>query len=160
MEDILRILEKETNKVSRARMALMLGMSEEEINAQIEKLERENVIVGYKTLINWDKTDREVVNALIELKVTPQRGEGFDKIADRILKYPQVKSLYLMSGTYDLAVTLEGKSMRDVALFVAQKLAPMEEILSTATHFVLKKYKEEGVVFVEDESDPRQMITI
>lgn len=160
MEDILRILEKETNKVSRARMALMLGMSEEEINAQIEKLEKENVIVGYKTLINWDKTDREVVNALIELKVTPQRGEGFDKIADRILKYPQVKSLYLMSGTYDLAVTLEGKSMRDVALFVAQKLAPMEEILSTATHFVLKKYKEEGVVFVEDESDPRQMITI
>ena len=160
MEDILRILEKETNKVSRARMALMLGMSEEEINAQIEKLEKENVIVGYKTLINWDKTDREVVNALIELKVTPQRGEGFDKIADRILKYPQVKSLYLMSGTYDLAVTLEGKSMRDVALFVAQKLAPMEEILSTATHFVLKKYTEEGVVFVEDESDPRQMITI
>ena len=160
MEDILRILEKETNKVSRARMALMLGMSEEEINAQIEKLEKENVIVGYKTLINWDKTDREVVNALIELKVTPQRGEGFDKIADRILKYPQVKSLYLMSGTYDLAVTLEGKSMRDVALFVAQKLAPMEEILSTATHFVIKKYKEEGVVFVEDESDPRQMITI
>ena len=160
MEDILRILEKETNKVSRARMALMLGMSEEEINAQIEKLEKENVIVGYKTLINWDKTDREVVNALIELKVTPQRGEGFDKIADRILKYPQVKSLYLMSGTYDLAVTLEGKSMRDVALFVAQKLAPMEEILSTATHFVLKKYKEEGIVFVEDESDPRQMITI
>ena len=160
MEDILRILEKETNKVSRARMALMLGMSEEEINAQIEKLEKENLIVGYKTLINWDKTDREVVNALIELKVTPQRGEGFDKIADRILKYPQVKSLYLMSGTYDLAVTLEGKSMRDVALFVAQKLAPMEEILSTATHFVLKKYKEEGIVFVEDESDPRQMITI
>ena len=160
MEDILRILEKETNKVSRARMALMLGMSEEEINAQIEKLEKENVMVGYKTLINWDKTDREVVNALIELKVTPQRGEGFDKIADRILKYPQVKSLYLMSGTYDLAVTLEGKSMRDVALFVAQKLAPMEEILSTATHFVLKKYKEEGIVFVEDESDPRQMITI
>ena len=160
MEDILRILEKETNKVSRARMALMLGMSEEEINAQIEKLEKENVIVGYKTLINWDKTDREVVNALIELKVTPQRGEGFDKIADRILKYPQVQSLYLMSGTSDLAVTLEGKSMRDVALFVAQKLAPMEEILSTATHFVLKKYKEEGIVFVEDESDPRQMITI
>jgi len=160
MEDILRILEKETNKVSRARMALMLGMSEEEINAQIEKLEKENVIVGYKTLINWDKTDREVVTALIELKVTPQRGEGFDKIADRILKYPQVKSLYLMSGTYDLAVTIEGKSMRDVALFVAQKLAPMEEILSTATHFVLKKYKEEGIVFVEDESDPRQMITI
>ncbi len=101
-----------------------------------------------------------MVNALIELKVTPQRGEGFDKIADKIYKYPQVTSLYLMSGAYDIAVMLNGTSMREVALFVAQKPAPMEEVLSTATHFVLKKYKEEGVVFDEDKGDPRQMITI
>lgn len=160
MADILKLLEKEQNMISRASMAMKLGLSEEEVAAQIEKLEKDNVIVGYKTLINWDKTDREVVNALIELKVTPQRGEGFDKIADKIYKYPQVTSLYLMSGAYDIAVMLNGTSMREVALFVAQKLAPMEEVLSTATHFVLKKYKEEGVVFDEDKSDPRQMITI
>lgn len=160
MSDILKLLEKEQNMISRASMAMKLGLSEEEVAAQIEKLEKDNVIVGYKTLINWDKTDHEVVNALIELKVTPQRGEGFDKIADKIYKYPQVTSLYLMSGAYDIAVMLNGTSMREVALFVAQKLAPMEEVLSTATHFVLKKYKEEGVVFDEDKSDPRQMITI
>lgn len=101
-------------------------------------MEKENVIVGYKTIVNWDKTDKDVVVALIELRITPQRGEGFDKVAERIYKYPQVKSLYLMSGAYDLAVTIEGKSMKEVALFVAQKLAPMDSIISTATHFVLK----------------------
>ena len=160
MMDILKILEKENNKVSRAKIAHMLGVTDEEVAAEIKKLEEENVIVGYKTLINWDKTDTEVVNALIELRVTPQRGEGFDKIADRIYKYPQVKSLYLMSGAYDLAVTIEGKTMKEVALFVAQKLAPMDCIVSTATHFVLKKYKEEGIVFGESEKDTRQVITL
>ena len=160
MKDILKILEKENNKVSRAKIAHMLGITDEEVAAEIKKLEDENVIVGYKTLINWDKTDTEVVTALIELRVTPQRGEGFDKIADRIYKYPQVKSLYLMSGAYDLAVTIEGKTMKEVALFVAQKLAPMDCIVSTATHFVLKKYKEEGIVFGESEKDTRQVITL
>lgn len=160
MKDILKILEKENNKVSRAKIAHMLGVTDEEVAAEIKKLEEENVIVGYKTLINWDKTDTEVVTALIELRVTPQRGEGFDKIADRIYKYPQVKSLYLMSGAYDLAVTIEGKTMKEVALFVAQKLAPMDCIVSTATHFVLKKYKEEGIVFGESEKDTRQVITL
>ena len=138
----------------------MLGITEEEVSSEIESLERDNVIVGYKALINWDKTDEEVVNAIIELRVTPQRGEGFDKIAERIYKYPQVKSLYLMSGAYDLGVIIEGKTMREVALFVAQKLAPMDSILSTATHFILKKYKEEGIVFNDDEKDTRQVITL
>lgn len=138
----------------------MLGMEEKEVADKIEKMEKENVIVGYKTIVNWDKTDKDVVVALIDLRITPQRGEGFDKVAERIYKYPQVKSLYLMSGAYDLSVTIEGKSMKEVALFVAQKLAPMDSIISTATHFVLKKYKEEGIVFEDDEKDTRQVITL
>ena len=160
MEEILNILDKEKGNVSRAKIAQMLGMEEKEVTDKIEKMEKENVIVGYKTIVNWDKTDKDVVVALIELRITPQRGEGFDKVAERIYKYPQVKSLYLMSGAYDLAVTIEGKSMKEVALFVAQKLAPMDSIISTATHFVLKKYKEEGIVFEDDEKDTRQVITL
>ena len=160
MEEILNILDKEKGNISRARIAQMLGIEEQEVAESIEKMEKENVIVGYKTIVNWDKTDKDVVTALIELRITPQRGEGFDKVAERIYKYPQVKSLYLMSGAYDLAVTIEGKSMKEVALFVAQKLAPMDSIISTATHFVLKKYKEEGIVFEDDEKDTRQVITL
>jgi len=160
MEEVLNILDKEKGNVSRAKIAQMLGMEEKEVADKIEKMEKENVIVGYKTIVNWDKTDKDVVVALIELRITPQRGEGFDKVAERIYKYPQVKSLYLMSGAYDLAVTIEGKSMKEVALFVAQKLAPMDSIISTATHFVLKKYKEEGIVFEDDEKDTRQVITL
>ena len=160
MEEILNILDKEKGNVSRAKIAQMLGMEEKEVADKIEKMEKENVIVGYKTIVNWDKTDKDVVVALIELRITPQRGEGFDKVAERIYKYPQVKSLYLMSGAYDLAVAIEGKSMKEVALFVAQKLAPMDSIISTATHFVLKKYKEEGIVFEDDEKDTRQVITL
>lgn len=160
MEEILNILDKEKGNVSRAKIAQMLGMEEKEVADKIEKMEKENVIVGYKTIVNWDKTDKDVVVALIELRITPQRGEGFDKVAERIYKYPQVKSLYLMSGAYDLAVTIEGKSMKEVALFVAQKLAPMDSIISTATYFVLKKYKEEGIVFEDDEKDTRQVITL
>ena len=160
MEEILNILDKEKGNVSRAKIAQMLGIEEKEVADKIEKMEKENVIVGYKTIVNWDKTDKDVVVALIDLRITPQRGEGFDKVAERIYKYPQVKSLYLMSGAYDLAVTIEGKSMKEVALFVAQKLAPMDSIISTATHFVLKKYKEEGIVFEDDEKDTRQVITL
>ena len=160
MEEILNILDKEKGNVSRAKIAQMLGMEEKEVADKIEKMEKENVIVGYKTIVNWDKTDKDIVVALIELRITPQRGEGFDKVAERIYKYPQVKSLYLMSGAYDLSVTIEGKSMKEVALFVAQKLAPMDSIISTATHFVLKKYKEEGIVFEDDEKDTRQVITL
>lgn len=160
MEEILNILDKEKGNVSRAKIAQMLGMEEKELADKIEKMEKENVIVGYKTIVNWDKTDKDVVVALIDLRITPQRGEGFDKVAERIYKYPQVKSLYLMSGAYDLSVTIEGKSMKEVALFVAQKLAPMDSIISTATHFVLKKYKEEGIVFEDDEKDTRQVITL
>lgn len=160
MNDILEILEKNGPKLGNAQIAQMLGKTEEEVAAIIAGLEKDNIIVGYKTMINWDETDEDHVTALIELRITPQRGEGYDKVAERIYKYPQVKSLYLMSGAYDLAVTIEGKSMKDVALFVAQKLAPMETVISTATHFILKKYKDDGLIFYKDEKDSRQVITL
>lgn len=160
MNDILKILDKEQGNISIEKIAQMLGVSMEEVAQKIDEMEKNNIIVGYKTIVNWDKTDCEKVTALIELKITPQRGQGFDKVAERIFKYPQVKSLYLMSGAYDLAVTVSGKTMKEVALFVAQKLAPMDSIISTATHFVLKKYKEEGIVFEDDEKDTRQVITL
>ena len=160
MDDILRILDKEQGVVNTEKISRMLGIPEEEVAAKIEELENNHIIAGYKTIVNWDKTDREVVTALIDLRVTPQRGEGFDKVAERIYKYPQVRALYLMSGAYDLSVMIEGKTMKDVALFVAQKLAPMESIISTATHFVLKKYKSEGIIFDDNEKDTRQVITL
>ena len=118
-----------------------------DIKKIIEKYEADGVILGYKTMIDWDKTDREYVSALIEVKITPQRDRGFDRVAERIYNYPEVQSLYLMSGGYDLAVMIEGKTMREVAYFVAQKLAPIEDVISTATHFVLRKYKDKGVVY-------------
>ena len=160
MDDILRILDKEQGVVDINKISRMLGLSEEEVSDKIKSLEADHIITGYKTIVNWDKTDREVVRALIDLRVTPQRGEGFDRVAERIYKYPQVRALYLMSGAYDLSVVIEGKTMKEVALFVAQKLAPMESVVSTATHFVLKKYKEEGIIFEDDEKDTRQVITL
>ena len=159
-KDILKLIDK-NSKMSVHDLAAMLNAKEEEIQAEICAMEADQVICGYTTLINWDKVnDEEAVTALIEVKVTPQRGDGFDRIAERIYKYPQVSSLYLMSGAYDLSVVIEGRTMKEVALFVAQKLAPMESVISTATHFVLKKYKEEGVIFKEGGKDSRQVITI
>jgi len=159
VEKILKLLEQDKTR-SNEKIARMLGITEEDVAAKIAELEREKVIVGYKTLINWDRTDKEVVDAFIELKVTPQRGEGFDKVAERIYKYPQVKTVYLMSGTHDIAVMIEGKTMKEVALFVAEKLAPMDNVISTSTSFVLKKYKQEGVIFEDGEKDTRQVITL
>ncbi len=159
MYELLKILEKDGTR-SNKQIAGMLGMTEEEVASKIKELEKNKVIVGYKTIINWDKTDYEVVDAFIELKVTPQRGEGFDRVAERIYKYPQVKTVYLMSGTHDIAVIIEGSSMKEVALFVAEKLAPMESVISTSTSFVLKKYKQEGIAFEVDEKDTREVITL
>ncbi len=159
MEEILEILEK-NSKVTAAEIAVMLGKPVEEVTETIKKYEAENVIVGYTTLVNWDKTERERVTALIEVKVTPQRGLGFDKIADRIYKYPEVTACYLMSGGFDLTVIIEGKTMKEVALFVSEKLAPLESVLSCATHFVLKKYKDKGTIFEEKPIDRREPIFI
>lgn len=157
---ILDILAKSEKHLSNEQIAQMIGSTEEEVAQIIKGLEKDNTIVGYKTMINWEKTDKELVTSIIELRVTPQRGEGFDKVAEKIYKYSQVKSLFLMSGAYDLCVIIEGQSMKDVALFVASKLAPMDSVISTATSFVLKKYKEDGLVFYKDEEDSRQVITL
>ena len=139
----------------------MLSASPEEIRGAVEQMEKEGVICGYPTLINWDKIDAERVTALIELKVTPERGRGFDRAAERIYQFEEVESLYLMSGGgFDLTVIVHGRTMKEVARFVATKLAPMDDIESTATHFVLKKYKEYGLSLVEGKKrDERQLIT-
>lgn len=160
VNDILNILDCANTKLSNEKIANMLGKDEAEIEKIIKGLEKDNIIVGYKTMINWEKTDRDLVTSIIELRISPQRGEGFDKVAEKIYKYPQVKSLFLMSGSYDLCVIIEGQSMKDVALFVASKLAPMDNVLSTATSFVLKKYKDDGLIFYNDEEDTRQVITL
>ena len=159
MEKILEIIEND-NRITPKEIAVMLNRDVKEVEQAIKKMEDDKIILSYKTLINWQKTEKEIVSAIIELCVTPQRGEGFDKVAKRIYKYPQVKSVYLMSGGYDLGVVIDGKTMKEVAMFVAEKLAPMESVLSTRTHFVLKKYKDEGVIFDDDEKDDRVVITL
>lgn len=157
VNEILEILNEDSRRTPE-EIAVMLGTDVETVKQKIEELERNKVIVKYNTIINWDKTDREYVTALIEVKVTPQRDQGFDAIAERIYKFPEVKSVYLMSGDYDLAVMIEGRTMKEVAFFVAEKLSVLDSVLSTATHFVLKKYKVEGVVLEDEEKDYRQVI--
>ncbi len=159
VNDILEIL-SHNSKVTAEEIAVMLDMDEQEVEDIILKLEENNTIVKYNTLINWDKTDREYVAALIEVKVVPQRDRGFDDIAERIYKFPEVKSVYLMSGAYDLCIMVEGKTMKDVAVFVAQRLSVLDEVMSTATHFILKPYKVGGVILEDDEKDGRQVISL
>jgi DNA-binding Lrp family transcriptional regulator len=159
MEEILEILEK-NSKTSEEQIAVMLGRDVDEVRKAIKKLEDDNVILGYKTLINWEKTEKEAVNALIEVRVTPQRGKGFDSVAERIYEYPEVKDCYLISGGFDLMVTVEGKTMKEVAFFVAEKLSVLDCVLSTSTHFVLKKYKDKGTVFNMSSEDDREVIVL
>jgi DNA-binding Lrp family transcriptional regulator len=159
MEEILEILEK-NNRLTEEQIAIMLGKSVEEVKAAIKMMEEHNIILGYSTLINWEKTSKESVTALIEVKVTPQRGQGFGSVAERIYRYPEVKSCYLMSGGFDLTVIIEGKTLKEVALFVAEKLAPLESVLSTSTHFVLKRYKDNGVIFEDREDDDREALVL
>ena len=154
MDKLLNILEEDAT-LTAAQLATMLGKEEGDIKKMISAYEKDGVILGYKTIIDWDKTDREYVTALIEVKLMPQKDRGFDKIAEKIYNYPEVQSLYLMSGGYDLALFIEGKTMKEVAYFVAQKLAPIDSITSTATHFVLRKYKDKGIVYGGIEDDMR-----
>lgn len=149
---VLSLVENDA-RLSKERIAVMLDKSVDEVAAAIEGLENEGVILGYKALVDWDKTDKEYVTALIELKVTPQRDRGFEKVAERISNYPEVKDMYLMSGAYDYCVIIEGKTMKQVALFVAEKLATIENVISTSTHFVLRKYKNNGVAFGMGDDD-------
>ena len=157
-EKILRLMEK-NSRISVKDLAVMLGISEIDAANTIADLEKKNVICGYNTIIDWDKTSEEKVTALIEVKVTPQRGLGFDSIAERLYQYEEVTSVYLMSGGFDFTVIVEGKSMKAVAQCVSNKLAPLESVLSTSTHFVLKKYKDYGTVLDAPEKDERMLIT-
>ena len=157
-EKILAAIDK-NSKLTAKDLATMLGSSEEEVADIIRQMEEEHIICGYPTLINWDKVHCERVTALIEVKVTPQRGLGFDRIAERIYKFDEVQSVYLMSGGFVLTVIIEGKTLKEVANFVSAKLAPMEGVQSTATHFVLKKYKEHGLPLVEARTDERMLIS-
>ena len=157
-EKILAVIEK-NSRIDLKDLAALLGEDEAAVAKEIEEMEKENIICGYHTMINCDNTDEEKVVALIEVKVTPQRGMGFDTIAERIYQYSEVTSVYLMSGAYDFMVIVEGKTMQEVARFVSEKLGPMNSVLSTATHFVMKKYKEHGTVMCEKPEDERMLIT-
>ena len=157
MHRILEILENNAD-LSAEDIATMLDADVREVEAAVLQYKKEGVILGKRTVINWQKTDREYVTAMIELKVSPQFGKGFDEIAERCYQYDQVKNVFLMSGGYDLALTVEGKTLTDVALFVAEKLAPMDQVRSTATHFVLKKYKEDGILLEAQHKDERRVM--
>ena len=154
MDKMLKLL-SDNARLTTEQMAVMLNMSEAEIAAGIEKLEKEGVVRGYKPLIDWEKTGEEVVTAIIELSVAPSKDEGFDGIAKIIMAMDEVESLSLMSGGHDLLVTVNGRSFKEVAMFVAKRLSPLPGVLGTATHFVLKKYKERGVLFTDEEQDER-----
>ena len=140
-------------------LATLLGVNETEVKTAIAELEEDHVIVKYATVVNWSKVEDDKVTALIEVQITPERGRGFEGIAERIYLFPQVKSVYLMSGAYDLLVEVEGKNLKEVASFVSDKLSPIESVLSTKTHFILKKYKQDGIIFEEHEDDHRLIVS-
>lgn len=156
--EILNYIEKHS-KVDLAQLAVLLGAQEAEVANEVAQMEKDKIICGYHTLIDWDKAGVEKVTALIEVRVTPQRDRGFDRIAERIYNYPEVSAVYLISGSYDLLVTLEGKTLKEVSRFVSEKLSPIDEVLSTATHFILKKYKDHGTVMVPRKESERMLVT-
>ena len=157
-EELLLIIEK-NSRIDLKELAVILGVSIEDVVNELQTLEKEGIICGYHTLIDWDKTPVEKINALIEVRVTPQRGQCFDHIAERIYNYPEVKSVYLISGAYDLLVTLEEKSLKEISAFVSDKLSTLDSVLSTATHFILKKYKDHGTILEKKQhEDEREMM--
>lgn len=156
-EKLLDLLSQDA-RLSTAQLAAMTGATEEEVAEAVRHFEKKRTILGYKALVDWDKTDRESVTALIEVKITPQKGMGFDEIARQIYSHHQVESVYLMSGGFDLTVIIKDRTMREVARFVAEQLAPMENVLSTGTHFILKKYKDYGVEYDPSEKDKREVM--
>ncbi len=157
-DELLTIIEK-NSRIDLKELAVILGAEEIDVVNELAALESEGIICGYHTMIDWEKTDIDKVSALIEVRVTPQRGQGFDNMAERIQKYPEVQSVYLMSGGYDLMIILEGKTLREVSSFVSNKLSALDTVLSTATHFILKKYKDHGTVLSRKKEDEREMIT-
>ena len=153
--EILKDIEK-NSRVDLGELAVRLGVEEVDVANEMAEMEKEKIICGYHTLIDWDRAGVEMVTALIEVRVTPQRDRGFDRIAERIYNYPEVYAVYLISGSYDLLVTLEGKTLKEVSRFVSERLSPIDEVLSTATHFVLHTYKKDGARYVIEEPDERE----
>ena len=153
--EILKLLEKDA-RLSAEQIATALDLDVTEVKNEIVCMEKSGVILGYNTVVDWEKTERETVSAMIDVKLTPQRDRGFDRVAEKIYNYPEVKAVYLMSGSYDLSVLIEGRTMKEVAFFVSQKLAPIEAVISTATHFVLHKYKDTGVLYDTSNIDERE----
>lgn len=156
--EILKYLER-NSKINLQELSVLLGSDEVMIANEIAQMEKEKIICGYHTLIDWEKTGEEQVVALIEVKVTPQRNQGFDRIAERIYNYPEVNAVYLISGGYDFLITLKARTLKEVSEFVSGKLAPLDAVLSTATHFVLKKYKDHGAVLVAKTESERMLVT-
>lgn len=157
-EKILHLIEN-NGRINLHEAAILLGIEEAEVANAIADMEKQRIICGYYTLIDWDKTNDERVTALIEVRVTPQRGTGFDDIAERIMKYDEVKAVYLMSGGFDFTVIIEEKTMKEIAQFVTSKLSTLDSILNTSTHFILKKYKDYGMILQEKEKDERMLVT-
>lgn len=157
-EQILKVLEN-NSRLTNQEIAIMLGVSEEKVHMEIADLESTHIICGYHTLIDWDKVSHEDVMAFVELRVTPQGGDGYQKLAEKIKEFPQVVTLYLMSGAYDFLVMVRGKNLKEISLFVSGKLASIEEVQSTTTHFTLTKYKELGVDFDMGRPDERMVVT-
>ena len=155
---ILKYIEKKS-KVDLGELAILLGTDEVTVANEIAQMEKEKIICGYHTLIDWDKAGVESITALIEVRVTPQRNQGFDRIAERIYNYPEVNAVYLISGAYDLLITLEGKTLKEVSQFVSDKLSPIDAVLSTSTHFILKKYKDHGTILVKKSEPERMLVT-
>ena len=155
--EILKYIEKHS-RVELGELAVLLGVEETDVANEMAEMQKEKIICGYHTLIDWEKTGVEMVTALIEVRVTPQRDRGFDRIAERIYNYPEVSAVYLISGSYDLLVTLEGRTLMEVSRFVSEKLSPIDEVLSTATHFILKKYKDHGTVMVPKKESERMLV--
>lgn len=156
-KEILKILEKDC-RLSNAQISAMLGISEDEVARIIKECEDEGLILGRLTLVDWDRAGEELVTALIEVKVTPQRGDGFDRIAERIYQYEEVESLYLMSGAYDLTVIISGRTLKEVSTFVSSRLATIDGVVSTATHFILKKYKDKNIAFTTQPEQQERMM--
>ena len=159
MTKLLQLLEEDCT-LNDEQLASMANMTVEEVRAARAKLEEDKVILGYKAIVDWDSTDREAVTALIEVKVTPQRGEGFDRVAERIYQYDEVESVYLMSGAYDLTVIISGRTLKEVAQFVGERLSTLEDVTGTATHFILRKYKEKHLIFQKQEQQEREWIFV
>ena len=159
MTKLLQLLEEDCT-LTHEQLAAMADMTVEEVKAAVKKYEEEKVILGYQAIVDWNTTDREDVTALIEVKVIPQREEGFDRIAERIYQYDEVEALYLMSGAFGFTVIISGRTLREVASFVSDRLAPLEGVTSTATHFILKKYKEKHLIFEKQAPGEREFIFV